>query len=327
MKKAVWAWRRRSLGFWRSLAVWLLFAFLAWLDSDGCALALRHTVPIHGAAIFGAIASAIATIGGWLGTAAAASAAYLASAVSWIAGRLLTFIKATGAVFAKAWDAMKIVYADVLKPALKWIDAHVRRLYGWLRNTLKPVFEYLRKVNDALLKIYKKYVRPVLDIIDYTRIGLRVLGDLGVEWARALDRRLGEYESLITENFRRILSYVNEAIDIVNAVVTKDKLFQSLPFLRSLDRDARYWFAIWWRRQVDPDRQHGDDYDRTRDYPLAEPFENGKRLALFYRGQPTDVDGQVAELVAWWRDGANWDGPDLLTRRPAYELELSGEGP
>jgi hypothetical protein len=240
--------RRRALSPLEALGVWLGFALLAWLDSDGCLLALRHTAPVHTAAVFGFIVTAIEVIGGWLGTAAAAVASYLAAVVQWLAVHLAIFIKATGAVFAKAWDGLKIVYHDVLKPALQWFDAHVKRLYDWLRKTFRPVFDFLYRVRGELLTLYKKYVRPVLDIIDYTRAGLRILGDLGVDWARALDRRLGEFESVVSENFRRILSYVNQAIDVLNSIVTVDRLFQRVPFLRTIVRDSRFV----WRAMVNP---------------------------------------------------------------------------
>jgi hypothetical protein len=297
-----------------------------WLDPDGCVAGAQPWAQMHVAAVFGAIVTAIEIIGGWLGTAAAAVATYLATVVQWIVIHLAIFIKATGAVFAKAWDGLKIVYQDVLKPAVQWFDAHIKRLYAWLRQTFQPVFDFLNRVRGELLDLYRKYVRPVLDIIDYTRAGLRLLGDLGIDWARALDRRLGEVESVISENFRRVLSYINEAIDVLNSIVTADRLFQRLPFLRSLDRDAVYWFRIWWVRQVDPSHQSGTPYSRTRDFPLAAPFENSKRLALFYRGEPTDIDARVKDGVALWRDAANWDEGDLLSRVEVFGPDLPAEG-
>lgn len=249
--------RRRALAWWQVLACWAACALLVWLDRAGGPLALRHTAPISEAAVFGFIVQGIALIGGWLGTAAAAVASYLAAVVQWLAIHLAIFIQATGAVFAKAWDALKIVYSDVLKPAVQWFDTNIKRLYGWLRDTFRPVFDFLNRVRGELLDAYKHFVRPVLDIIDYTRAGLRILGDLGVDWARALDARLGQYESLISENFRRILSYVNEAIDVLNSIVTVDRLFQRLPFLRTLMRDTRFVWRVMVNARARPTT--GDD--------------------------------------------------------------------
>jgi hypothetical protein len=113
---------------------------------------------------------------------------------------------------------------------------------------------------------------------------------------------------------------------VLNSIVTADRLFQRLPFLRSLDRDAVYWFRIWWVRQVDPSHQSGTPYSRTRDFPLAAPFENSKRLALFYRGEPTDIDARVKDGVALWRDAANWDEGDLLSRVEVFGPDLPAEG-
>ncbi len=292
-----WVWtRRRSLGAWRSLGVWLLFALIAWLDSDGCVFALRPGIPVQHAAVFGAIVSAISTIGGWLGAGAAASASYLATAVSWIAGRLGTFIKATGAVFAKSWDALKIVYADVLKPAVQWIDAHVKRLYGWLRTTFQPVFDFLQRVRTELLAYYERFVRPFLDVVDYVRAGLRILGTLGVDWAKALDRKLGEWESVITENFLRVLGYLNRITDIPNSIVTVNGLFQRLPLLRSLDRDAGYWIRMWWAKQIRPLPPKPPVPDYLKGYPVHEVQEDVNTLVDYTTGRGSARDALFEEL-------------------------------
>jgi hypothetical protein len=269
-------WRRRAA---LALAWWGAIGLLAWLDSSSSPLALRPGVPVQHAVVFGAIVAAIQIVGAWLGTAAAAVASYLAVVVQWLAVHLAIFIKATGVVFAKAWDGLKIVYADVLKPALKWFDTNIRRLYQWLHETFAPVFKWLNRVREELLKYYKQYVRPVLDTIDMVRAGLRVLGDLGLDWARELDRRLGQWESIITQNFARVLATVNGVIDALNGVLTKDGLFQRVPILRTLDRDAGYWVRMFWARQIGTRPSRYSEYDRTRDFPQHEPQEDVNMLS------------------------------------------------
>jgi hypothetical protein len=275
-----------------------------WLDPDGCVAGAQPWAQMHVAAVFGAIVTAIEIIGGWLGTAAAAVATYLATVVQWIVIHLAIFIKATGAVFAKAWDGLKIVYADVLKPAVQWFDAHLKRLYAWLRQTFQPVFDFLNRVRGEMLDLYRKYVRPVLDIIDYTRAGLRLLGDLGIDWARALDRRLGEFESVISENFRRILSYVNQAIDILNAIVTVDRLFQRVPFLRTLVRDSRFV----WRVMINPAVRPLTELERVklkRAVTTQTAPELSASIADYLEGQRNDVgdviDALAADFVKDWQ--------------------------
>lgn len=298
MNNAAWSRQPRRVRALASLGVWGVLALIAWLDSSSSALALRPGVELHTAHVFSFIIQGIGALAGFLGTGAAAAAGYLATALNWTIGRLGTFIKATGAVFAKSWDALKIVYADVLKPAVTWIDAHVKRLYSWLRTTFKPVFDFLYRVRAELLNLYKRFVRPILDVIDHVRVGLRILGTLGVDWARALDRRLGEWESVISDNFRRILSYVNEITDVVNAVVTPGRLFQQLPFVRSLDRDARYWIRIWWNKQIRVGPSGIADYERTRDYPARGAQEDINMLVDHFERGASSKEALFDEYVA-----------------------------
>lgn len=145
----------------------------------------------------------------------------------------------------RGWDFTRKLYDDVLKPAWskfwRWFDK--ARL--WLDRTFGPVLAWLKQLRDGLLLFYKTFIRPWLDLIDITRKGLRVLGSLGVEWARALDARLARVEELIEKPFRLVLAKINEVIGIVNRVVTADGLFQRVAFIKSLGRDYRYaWRAI-----------------------------------------------------------------------------------
>jgi len=161
--------------------------------------------------------------------------------------------------FRKAWDFLKITYEHVLKPAWekfwRWFD----KLRKWLDDTFGPLLQHLRDLRDALLKFWKDYVRPWLDLIDVTRRALRVLNSLGLKWAGALDAKLGEIEEAIERPFRALLAKINEVIDIVNRVITLDGLLQRVALIRSLARD--YNFA--WRAIANPYRKPIPDQDRA----------------------------------------------------------------
>jgi hypothetical protein len=137
----------------------------------------------------------------------------------------------------KSWKFFELTYEKVLKPAWgkfwSWFDKFRR----WLDRTIGPVLKWLRRLRDNLLKFWKEYVRPWLDLIDVTRRALRILNSLGLRWAGALDRRLGEIEEAIERPFRLLLAKVNEVITIVNRIMTADGLFQRLTLLRTLARD------------------------------------------------------------------------------------------
>ncbi len=147
--------------------------------------------------------------------------------------------------FVKVWDWFRDVYNDVLKPAWQKFWTWFERLRTWLNKTFGPTLRWLLKLRAQLLKFWKTYVRPWLDLIDVTRKLLRVLSSLGLTWARALDKRLGEIEEAIEAPFRFVLGKLNEIINAVNTVMTLDGLLQRVALVRSLARDYKYaWMAI-----------------------------------------------------------------------------------
>jgi hypothetical protein len=78
-------------------------------------------------------------------------------------------------MFAKVWDGMKVVWTDVLKPALVWVDDQLKRVYAWLKDTFQPVFDFLAEVRKRLNDFYATFVRPVVDTIEWIRQINRVL--------------------------------------------------------------------------------------------------------------------------------------------------------
>jgi hypothetical protein len=175
----------------------------------------------------------------WMVINLSAGVARLGNGLKEIGSALLTAGRAT-------WKFFELTYERVLKPAWlkfwRWFD----KTRTWLDHTFGPTLRWLRRLRDNLLKFWKTYVRQWLDIIDATRRVLRVLSSLGLRWAAALDKRLGDLEARIERPFRLLLAKVNEVINLVNRVVTLDGLFQRVALIRSMVRDAKFTTNIWW---------------------------------------------------------------------------------
>jgi len=183
----------------------------------------------------------------------------LVIALQWSVKALWSFAVATynalvkfGALVGKglreSWDFLRATYDHVLKPAWDKFWRFIDRVKGWLDKYLGPVFEFIEKVRKYLLDWYTKYVRPFLDAIGVARRILRMLGELGIGWARTLDKRLGDVEGWVDGIYRRVLSEVNRVVNIINRVVDANGLFQRLALVRSIERDIRYVsrsFANW----------------------------------------------------------------------------------
>jgi hypothetical protein len=170
-------------------------ALLYWLDSSASPFALHVARPIRGAAIFQAIVTGIEILAGWVATAAEVTAAYVWIALQWLGTATATFLRNTGAMFAKVWDGVKVVWSDVLKPALMWVDDKLKSLYAWLQDTFKPVFNFLREVRCRLNDFYTTFVRPVVDTIEFIRQINRVLLAFHISLLQGSTRRCSRSNS------------------------------------------------------------------------------------------------------------------------------------
>lgn len=182
------------------------------------------------------------------------------------AGAVSNAVKAVGKAFALAgkeiWQFMRHTLGRAIVDGWKKFWHLVDRFRNWLERSFKPVLKFLFKLRDRLMKFYTKWIRPVLDLIDIGRKTARVLGALGIEWAKALDRKLMEIQEAIDRPFRAVLAKVNEVIGIVNRIVTADGLFQRLALIRSIERDLQII---------------ADEFAAARERPLTDKDHEARR--------------------------------------------------
>lgn len=295
--------RRRASD--RALAglVCAVFLLAAWLDRD------RHVVADQ-ASIFAAIwagisflADILGTVGGAIATSLEAVVAYLVTAVGWLASQVASILLSTGAIFAKVWDAMKIVWSDVLKPALVWLDKALTRLQTWLKDTFGPVFKWLRRVRDELNAIYTRFVKPVVDTIEFIRQINRVLLTFHITVLQQLDSYLAELERRIREPILWLYARLTDVENAVNFIVTADGFFQRLTLLRSLDRHAPPWIHMFWAKQVAPGVTP-PPFDGALGSPIVVSVtELGDELAKTYLGEPNSLQDEIDAMVSASADG------------------------
>lgn len=285
------AWRRTPPPF-RSLAVWALVALAVWLDRPLVA-GVQH------AAIFGAIISVFKIIFDVVGSAAGAIAAslegvvaWLVSAFAWLSHVVVSLLTSTGALFSRVWEGMRVVWNDVLKPALTWIDTQLRRLQAWLKDTFKPVFDFLKRVRDELQLIYRRFVQPIIDTIEFLRALNRVLLQFHIHVLQGLDRVLQQIETRIEEPILWLNAKLNEIWKALDLVVTADGLFQRLTLLRSMNRYVPNWLRI---------------ATAARSSPLTGP----QQYAIERANQTPTVAAATADLQVYYQGGAADVGPTL----------------
>jgi hypothetical protein len=295
---------RRVLGPLASLSVWCVLAALAWLDSDGCAWSLHPGIALHTASVFAFIWSGIQALAGILSSAAEVTIAYLASAVSYLAAHVAMILHSTGAMFAKVWEGVKIVWSDVLRPALQWLDRQLQKFHAWLKSTLTPVFNWLTRVRDYLQDVYKRFVRPIIDTLDFLRALNRALLLFHVTLLQQLDAVLQKVEQRIEEPFLWVYQELTGLWSWIDRVIDIDGYYQRFTLARSMQRYAPDWINHFWRRQADLTAPAGPPPPPLPPGVGDDPEDYGHALADVYRRKDTPITAYVAELAVTWQQAA-----------------------
>lgn len=252
----------------------------------------------------------LVTLGGWILHGLSAAARVSVAALAWSVKALWLFATKThngllslgrGVLtgLQKAWRFFELTYERVLKPAWgkfwSWFDKFRR----WLDATVGPVLEFLRDVRDGILDFWKTYVRPWLDVIDVTRRLLRVLGSLGLQWARELDRKLAELESKIERPLRLVIAELNQIIGVVNRVITANGLIQKVSNIRSLSRDVReaWRLAVNWRHREVTAEEWDEARKEIRRFTSKEITADARRTIEAGDGR---FGALTSEMVATW---------------------------
>lgn len=250
----------------------------------------------------GALFAAVAQAFVWLADKAVTIGIVVYHATVIVGRALWDFATRIAGVFRGTYTLLRNFWSSVLRPFVAWTWRQVDRLAAWLQRTFDPVLRALFRIRAELLRWYDKWLRPVFDTITAIRRILQLLSAFRLEWARALDRRLAELEDRLLAPIRFALTKINEAIDVVNRIVTLDGLLQRMTLLRSLARDVGALRAIWHNAASKPLTEEARAAARARDQ-----FKGGEQLAresIAYL--QTGVGPHAASINEW--------GAELLRR-------------
>ncbi len=211
----------------------------------------------------------------------------------------------TGQWFGKILDVLRRFWRHVLQPFLQFIGDMLRILKYELERIFGPILKLIRNAIQFVRDIYRNFVRPILDVIDAFRVFLKGLGALGVDWAKELDRKLGEFEDKINAPFLSLLHILNQIAGYIDRIMTLDGIFTRLIWLQSLGayrRPTIRWFWNSQHRETDSseiDRIHKKSLPPEQDQIVA----SAKEVIATKTG---DLGPQVSELETqmriWLRD-------------------------
>lgn len=246
----------------------------------------------------------------------AITAAQLLKLINFLREHIVTLVQDTlnglhalGRALARAIRALDRLTGDGLVPGLLSVDSRIKTLKTWLTGTFAPVLAWLLKVKAEFDKIYKKWIRPILDTIDFIRLINRALIALHIHVLQGVDDVLARAQAYIDEWVAKIRGSITKLENVVDRIVTLDGFLQRLTLITSLGKYAPDWLKMFWNRQVVGLTPAQAASLAAREYPLDDPASYGTQLGGVIRGEHNEISGYVDELVPLWKEAAGFSGP------------------
>lgn len=207
-------------------------------------------------------------------------------------------LKETAKALARNVRALARLTRDGLRSFFSWARRWIEALHTFLKTKLGPVLRFIEKVRKRLDEIYRKYVRPVLDTIDFLRAVNRVLQVFHIDALKKLDAVLGAIENEIEDRFAWARSQITRIDNWLDRVIGLDGLYQRFTLIASLRRHAPGWIANFWNDQVTPSRGRPAGSGPSRLYPERDPGVDVAQLETVIAAGAGAPAGIVGELAA-----------------------------
>lgn len=230
--------------------------------------------------------------------------AYLKDNVTSIETQHAGFLWGLGKVLGGGFATLAAFIRDHAKPALQYLGDKIVKIEKWLRDKFGPVLAFLKKVKDKIDAIYKQWIKPIVDTIEFIRAVNRVLQVFHIDLLKALDRKLAQIEQRIEDPFLWVRSHITELENWVDRIVTADGLFQRIALLRSLDSYAPEWVKSFWDKQATGISPGVAEDLRNQQYPVKDPAFYGTELGNYLRDRPSEIGGLTDELVPLWLEAS-----------------------
>lgn len=262
---------------------------------------------VGGGGFLGAIAGIGATVGSFLKQFFGITARELVRLITALKNALVEVSQALvvgvvqlGKNVWKAVAALGKLTGLGVKRFLLWADKKFRALEGWLKARFKPVLDFLRKIKDHINDFYKRFVRPIIDTIEFIRAFNRVLQVFHINLLGRLDRVLGQIESKIDEPFLWVQRHITELQNWIDRIVTFDGVLKRVTLLRSMTLYAPEWLRIATHARSKP--VEDADYERLASrVTVPTSTETVAAIEASLLGRGGRYESFVEEFGAEWR--------------------------
>lgn len=221
---------------------------------------------------------------------------YLRDALVKLSKEMLSAVWRAGKALARALVSLGRLAYGGLKQFVLWADRKLRALERWLKDIFGPVLARLKWIKDHIDEFYKRFVRPIIDTIEFIRQINRVLNLFHIKVLNKLDTTLQQIEARIDEPFLWVRAHITELQNIVSRVMTLDGFFQKLTLIRSLERYAPAWIHTFWVNQIGPAKATTPPADSPSGYPPHQVLEDVNALNDYWIRGDGDHATRISEL-------------------------------
>jgi len=269
-----------------------------------------------GGSILGPIGNVVAAIGSLIGSFIGITAArlleflkLLKDYVLQLSKELLIGVFRTARAIARVLRTLASLAVNGVKTFAQWAYREIVKLHDFLAQKFGPVLRWLRELKQHIQDIYNRFVRPIIDVIQFIRQLNQILELFHITLLKKLDATLAQIEQRIEEPFLWVTQKITWLENWIDRIVTLDGLFQRVTLIASMARYVAPWSHGFWNSQVDRSRKAGDDYSRGRTFPEIEPQIPAEELGKFYRGEGSPFGADMTALMAEFRQASGLDPP------------------
>ena len=205
-------------------------------------------------------------------------------------------LKETAKALARSVRAIARGLRDGVRQLVLWTARKIKALHTFLEQKLAPVFRFLEKLRKRIDAFYKKYVRPVLDVIDFIRALNQVLEVFHIDLLQSLDAVLGEIERRIQQPFLWVQQQITRIDGWLDRIIGLDGLYQKFTLVASLRRYGPTWMQHFWDDQITPPDPATLATQRGREYPPHDSAKDRVVLTEYFRTGGGEAAATIDEL-------------------------------
>jgi hypothetical protein len=243
--------------------------------------------------MFGWITDAVA----WLAGILSAVGDALVVALKWFATHAWTVLRWTGEhlgdLASKAWHGLTKFWTEILPEFAKKIEKIATTVTSFLKDHFGWLIDAISKITKAIRFVYNDILKPIFQIIDFLRVTFRILGDLGVGWAKKVDTWLGNLEQKIWGAFELATRWINHTLGLFAYLLDPFGMIRRGHLFGPLGKDLAHLISLF------PHTQPKSHLGTQSDIPIAQRASLQVRVSAFNANGLQDDPAVMAGVAAF----------------------------